>query len=101
MTSLMYFVFGLNAVKLLLLLIPQMIGLSENTISNPLFQVFAVVVLAPLISAGLTYKVLANVSQKLESKKIKTGKTKNVLKVTLIANALFTALVNLLQIVNQ
>ena len=71
----LYFLFGLNAVKILLFLIPQIIGLPKSISNNPLLMFIVIVVLTPIVAGVLTYRLIL--------KLIKTEESIRIVKITL------------------
>ena len=69
-TIILYFVFGLNAVKLLLFFIPQIIGLPKSISNNPLLIFIVIVVLSPIVAGVLTYRFLLKLIKAEESRRI-------------------------------
>jgi hypothetical protein len=96
-----YYVIGLNAVKLLLLLVPDILGLPQSIRTNSIVIIIVAGILAPVIAAGLAYRLLAKYLNptkiKLVDKKL-GEEIEKIMKITLIISTSIASLITILSV---
>ena len=91
---LLYYVLGLNVVKLIFILLSQI--LPENIRSSQIFLTIMAALLTPLFAAGFTYGIFAKyMLSRWSDKSLSKEDAAKTLKITVIVASFFVAIANL------